>query len=576
MKKQYINAFLIIMLIVLFTNTDFYKKHVLGIDPELIKNNKTSKVVEASKTLEEKDETSTNQEGEVVKESDLKKDTVKDLDSIKTLALTDTTLDSATLASIIAKDLKPVLTEKKIKVNTKTHSLVFSSKGAVIEGVTLNGFKTLTDSVINLFDKGSINSLKVNKFLDTESIYTVNLTDSVYNFTTVDSLKFVYENKDFKIEKTYIIDPEKYDIEVKLSINNSSNINSYTINWDSPINFNDREDKNEANIVSMINDEYEINRDEELAYSFSNVDYFWVGYRTKYFWGSMLFNQTSELEGKVFAKTNINSTKTGVNGYYHNKFTPAGDVNSVTVSYKIIVSPIDGKVLSPYGYELDKVAKYGFTIIHPISSLLMKILLIMNKFISNWGIIIILFSILLKTVLYPLNKKTIESGKEMQAIQPLVAEINKKYAKDPQRKQIEMMNLYKQHKINPLGGCLPMLIQMPFFFAMYAVFRGAIEFRQAPFFGWITDLSQPESIFSIPLFGFEFHLGILVVIASVTMFIQMKMTMKDPKQKQMPYIMCVMMFFIFSTMSAGLNLYMATFNIYQLVQQFIVEKAKKA
>ena len=567
MKKQYINAFIIVLIIVLATNTDFYKKNILGIDTDKIAAEKAQKESEPKKekSLEDADEES-SEDSDVVTEESI-------VDSNIVSPVLDSTLDSAALDSIAKL---PVLTERKITVNGNNLSLTFSSKGAVIESVNLNKFYDNDKKVLTLFNSGSINTVKVNKFLDKETLYVLNTKDSVKTITSKDSISFTYEGVNTKITKTYVIDPDSYSVVAKLAIDNKKEIVSYAVNWDSPIIFNDREDKNHNSIVSLINDEYEENNDEELVYNFSNVKNFWVGYRIKYFWGSMIFDNTSDLEGKIYSKSKMNEPKDAVKGYFHTKFTPSTDEKKIDVSYQILFSPVDEKVLVDYGYNLERVAKFGWSLIQPVSGLVMTILLFLNKFISNWGIIIIIFSLLLKSILYPLNKKTIQSSKKMQDIQPLVKELNKKYAKDPQRKQMELMNLYKEHKVNPFGSCLPMLVQMPIFFAMYAVFRGAIEFRQAPFFGWITDLSQPESLITpikIAMFGgFEFHLGILVFISSIAMFLQMKMTMKDPKQAMMPYMMGIMMFFIFSNMSSGLNLYWATFNMFQLVQQIIIEK----
>jgi len=556
MKKQYINAIVIILIIILATNTDFYKKNILGIDLKKQKMNLAEKKIFEKKKDIDIEKISANKKN--------KKDNLLTIDS--------TLLDSATIDSL---SKIPKVTKRVITVNTKKLKIEFSSKGAVITNLFLNEYFDKNKKELNLFNKGSINSIKVNKFEDKNIIYTLENSDSILNLDSKDSLVFTYFNDKISIKKTYIINPDSYMIDVKLSVNNNKYINSYTINWDSPIIFNDREDKNNTSIVSLINGEYEKNNGKELTSNFSNIKEFWIGYRIKYFWGSLIFDSKKDLDGKLFTKSIIAKDKKSVDGYFHTKFSILDDKDSFNTSYKIFFSPIDKKIIKNYGYNLEKVSGFGWTFIQPVSGLIMKILKIMNNYIHNWGVIIVIFSLLLKLLLYPLNKKTIESSKKMQDIQPLIKEVNKKWAKDPQRKQQEIMKLYKKHKVNPFGSCLPMILQMPIFFAMYAVFRGSIEFRQAPFFGWITDLSQPESIYQINVGSFQFHLGILVIISSLAMFLQMKRTMKDPKQKMMPYFMGIFMFFIFSNMSSGLNLYWATFNLFQLAQQILVEKKSK-
>jgi YidC/Oxa1 family membrane protein insertase len=138
------------------------------------------------------------------------------------------------------------------------------------------------------------------------------------------------------------------------------------------------------------------------------------------------------------------------------------------------------------------------------------------------------------------------------------------------------MRLYKEHKVNPLGGCLSLLLQMPVFFALYPVLYSTIEFRAAPFIWWISDLSQPDTIyqlsFSLPIYGDK--INVLPVIWTISMFFQNFMTMKDPKQKFMVYLMPIFMLLIFNRLPSGLVLYWTVFNIFSMLQQFLVRDNK--
>ena len=151
---------------------------------------------------------------------------------------------------------------------------------------------------------------------------------------------------------------------------------------------------------------------------------------------------------------------------------------------------------------------------------------------------------------------------KMGQLQPKMAALKEKYKNDNQRLSRETMKLYKEEGVNPLGGCLPMLLQMPIFFALYSVFSSTIELRQAPFVLWITDLSKPDSL---PLGGFDLH--VLPLLMAGSMFVQQKMTMKDPKQAMLVYMMPVFMIFIFWSMSSGLVLYWTIFNVLSVSQQ---------
>jgi YidC/Oxa1 family membrane protein insertase len=189
----------------------------------------------------------------------------------------------------------------------------------------------------------------------------------------------------------------------------------------------------------------------------------------------------------------------------------------------------------------------------------------MYPYFYNYGVVIIIFSIILKVLFYPLTAKSYSAAKDMQKLQPLMAELKVKYKNDPQTLNKETMKLYKEQKINPLGGCLPMLPQMPIFFALFKVFDNSIEFRQAGFVWWLDDLSRKDPTFVLPL------------VMGATMFIQQKMStnVMDEKQKIMLYTMPIIFTFIFMSLSSGLILYYTVFNILSIVQQYLINRAEK-
>ena len=217
------------------------------------------------------------------------------------------------------------------------------------------------------------------------------------------------------------------------------------------------------------------------------------------------------------------------------------------------------------GVGLEHAMDLGWRWMRPIGKVILTVLISMHRLISNYGIVIILFSILIKIVVYPLTHSSYKSTAKMQALQPMIAPLREKYKGDPQRLNKETMKLYKEHGVSPLGGCLPMLLQMPILFALFTVFRSTIEFRQASFVsGWIDDLSQPDPYYILP------------VLMGLTMFVQQKMTMKDPKQAAMVYIMPIMMVFIFKGLPSGLVLYYTLFNVLSSLQQWIMKRESAA
>lgn len=181
----------------------------------------------------------------------------------------------------------------------------------------------------------------------------------------------------------------------------------------------------------------------------------------------------------------------------------------------------------------------------------------------NYGVAIILLTFLIRVIFWPLNHKSMVSTRHMQEIQPLIAAVREKYKNEPQKQQQEMMALYKEHKINPMGGCLPMLIQIPVFFALFVVLRGAIELRFSSFL-WISDLSTPENLFKgiLPI-----GLNVLPLFMGVTMWIQQKMTpSSDPQQQKMMMMMPILFTFMFYSFPSGLSLYWSTNQVMMIVQ----------
>ncbi|MBU1983209.1 membrane protein insertase YidC, partial [bacterium] len=187
--------------------------------------------------------------------------------------------------------------------------------------------------------------------------------------------------------------------------------------------------------------------------------------------------------------------------------------------------------------------------------------------------VIIIFSVLVKVILWPLTRKSQISMKKMSALQPEIKELRETHKKNPQAMNQAMMKLYKERGVNPVSGCIPLLFQMPILYALFIVFSSTIEFRQSPFILWITDLSLPDVIFhlpfSIPLYGSG--VAVLPLVMGVTQFFMSKRQVTDPNQKLMVYIMPVFMTLIFNMFPSGLTLYYTLFNVLAMVEQRLIK-----
>ena len=243
----------------------------------------------------------------------------------------------------------------------------------------------------------------------------------------------------------------------------------------------------------------------------------------------------------------------------------------------IYLGPLDLESINELDSYLDRIMNFGWFILQPFSRSILWLLKFLHGFGLNYGVILVLFAFLIRFITGPLTKKSYESSQKMQSLQPQIQKLQEKFKKDPQRLNQETIKLYKESGTNPLGGCLPMLLQMPLLFSLFIVFRSTIEFRGAPFFGWISNLSQPDTIINlpinIPLYGDQ--IAFLPILLGVTMFLSQKMSMAsmDPKQKPFMYIMSVFFYLIFNSFPSGLNLYYVVYNLLNYLQQKSLKKA---
>ncbi len=237
---------------------------------------------------------------------------------------------------------------------------------------------------------------------------------------------------------------------------------------------------------------------------------------------------------------------------------------SVSFQFKTWFGPKQSTLLESYDQILGNIIDYGFFSI--LAKPLLFILQLIQSLVVNWGIAIIICTILLKLLLYPLNKKAMVSMHKMKLLQPELTKLRERFKDDPQKQNLEVMNFVKKHKFNPLGGCFPLFLQMPVFIAFCRVLPTSIELRQAPFFGWIQDLSVMDPYYITP------------VLLGVTMFLQQRKTpAQDPNQQKIMMIMPIMIPFMMITFPAGMMIYMLTNTIISIFQQeWITSKLNKA
>ena len=311
----------------------------------------------------------------------------------------------------------------------------------------------------------------------------------------------------------------------------------------------------------------------------------WFAFQQQFFSAIMTASNefaSADFDVKYFAEDDPSKNLMACSAKLRSDFNiAAGDV---VLPYEFYFGPNDYSILSDYGQKYEKIIPLGGWLVGWISRfVIIPCFNLLGRFITNYGLIILLMTILIRVVISPLTIKSYKSSAKMQVLKPEIDQLNKKYPneKDAMKKQQAMMELYRKAGISPMGGCLPMLLQMPILFAMFRFFPACIDLRQQKFL-WADDLSAYDSIWNfgvnVPLLGD--HLSLFALLMAVTMFFYSKMTSSqmsdDPNMAGMKFMsvwmMPIMMFFICNNLSAALSYYYLLSNIFTMAQTWYIRK----
>lgn len=295
-----------------------------------------------------------------------------------------------------------------------------------------------------------------------------------------------------------------------------------------------------------------------------NMD--WVGYEGNYFLRAIV----------PLAGTGGSYVMQGNEGLVHTMVAGSADMVPAgaekVYEYKIYYGPKKVESLRVLGHNLERSVDFGWFDV--LARPTLWLLNFLYSYVKNYGIAIILVTVMFKLVFWPISQKGMKSMKNMQKLQPKMVKIKEKYKGDPAKMNQEVMNLYKTYKVNPLGGCLPMVLQIPVFFALYKVLLQSIELRHAPFMLWISDLSAPDRLwlgFDIPYLG---GLPVLTLLMGASMYIQQKLTptTADPAQAKIMQFLPVVFTFMFLNFASGLVLYWFVNNLLSILQQKLINR----
>ncbi len=502
------------------------------------------------------------------------------------------------------------LEEKIITIETDLVKLELTSKGGKIrkyylkkyqtwyyENYEENDFYNRHVQLLNQTNGGDLDVVFITtqgKLVNTSNLdFSSSADNYYYKISGSDSLQISYSHNidDEKvIRKNFTLFGNNYQTKFDVELINMNTIigdRRYDVEWASGVNFLELNSVDEATYSSSSflagGEHFVIDADTEGEPVEKDINgkVDWVSIKSKYF-AMILQPVTPYSEGGVRIEgKHVNIPDLGQREYYSTSLkVPFQRLDYQQDKFNLYLGPVLYDTLQTYNSNYEDIYDFGSFfglkfITRPISEyLLQPLFTFLHSIVPNYGIVIILFSILIKLALSPLTKQSFKSMGKMSQLQPKIAELKEKHKGDQQKIQKETMKLYSTYGVNPAGGCLPMLLQMPILFALFAFFRVAIEIRHESFL-WIKDLASPDYIltlpFTIPIVNLD-QITILAPLLGVTMFFQQKMTMKDPSQKAMVYMMPIMMTFMFMGFSSGLNLYYMMFNLLSIGQQYFINQ----
>ncbi len=379
-------------------------------------------------------------------------------------------------------------------------------------------------------------------------------TANELTFSTVlgESLSFT---KNFRLD-------DKYLLGLKLNILGRNR--GYELAWSPGLGITEKDSAEELShfkIFNRLDDKVTGIGSRDLQKKLPRTGKFqWVGLRSKYFFAALRPAEAEPDSLDAWARTDtigkkrVDTRRIG--------FVMVSRLKRSADRYEVFLGPLEHALLRAYGNGYDRVVDLGYSWVRPISIPLLWFLKLLYKIFHNYGIAIIIFALLMKAAFFPLTRRMTLQMKRMQQLQPKLGELKKRYKDDPKTLNQETMQLYRLHKVNPLGGCLPLIIQMPIFFALYAVLRVTIDLRQADFL-WIKDLAVKDPYYILP------------ILMGVFSLIQSLLTSTDKRQRLLQIGMPIFLTVIFLNFPSGLQLYWLMYNILSIIELFITKKGGK-
>lgn len=532
------------------------------------------------------------------------------LEPVRPVDVADTTISQAALNSPVTQAIDPlsfgafslsVEGEKKfITLENSVLKLVISTKGGRPYSAELKNYKTWDGKPLILFSGDStVYGFRFfttdNKAVKTNDLYFTTVEeqtsyDATNGTTSVILRSFAGEDK--YIEYVYTLAPESYMFDFKIQFHNltdviAANQNKLTFDFQMYLKQQEKGRQNEDNYASI---KYKYHEGEVQGFKDRSTKEFeeadlpnrlkWVAFKDQFF-STVMIAENMFLNGAV-SSTRILEPSPYLRLFKSEVDMPYTHENQSNIDLQFYLGPNHFSSLKKLDLDLEELVFLGRNIIRAINQyVIIPIFNFLDNSIANYGIIILILTLIIKLALSPLTHKSYQSQAKMKVLKPMVDEISKRYPKpdEAMKKQQATMDLYKRAGVNPLGGCLPMLLQMPILFAMFRFFPASIELRQEAFL-WATDLSTYDSIldlpFKIPMYGD--HISLFTLLMTISTILTMKMSSPTGGQDQIPgmkvmmYMMPVMFMLILNNFSAGLTYYYFLANVITFGQNYLSKK----
>lgn len=535
-----------------------------------------------------------------IKNERIKKDSIEVLakqnqQTIPTIKPAAPKPELATSAEIGSFALNSATDTVVTRISTDVYDLIFSNLGAGPIEVFLKEYKKWDGTPVQML-QDTLRSAYSMSFISTENYLVetrnvlfipINASSTKISGNETTTLQYALPVKDGRLVYTYHFSGNSYQIGVDIQFENISQyISSRKIDFGFKSGLNTTEksrsiEAKESSADFFAGDEHEtllLTKAEKLDLAASGKIE-WVATKSKFFAQVIKPHNETEKAYLVGEVTGDISTENAKSHYLSELTVIIPEENGI--SFDIYMGPLRLALLNEFSPSADELVKVGYHWMRFFSVPLVKWGIIpffefTSKFVSNYGIIIILFGIVIKLILYPFTKKSFESAAAMRQLTPEMTAIREKYSDNPQKQQEAILKLYKTAGVNPLGGCLPNLLQMPILVTLWMYFQSSIMIRQKSFL-WASDLSAPDAILNLP-FHIPFigdHIGGFVLLMAVSMVIQMQtsgQTQSNPQMKFLPYMMPIVMFVFFNNIASGLSLYYFVYNAVSIAQQMLINK----